>query len=546
MCADWILESLDSPSYSSLFMHDETDPQRNIVDDRVAWELPVPFDLVSLHDDRSWEALEQRYSREPGRIVRWTEVPKGTDRPLHRCLEVARQCEAKTAVIETRYIDQDYRSEYSAFYSKAFASLPDSTHRVHFFGAALTAELLWRLPKEHNYLGYLVIRPSVPGVVGRTMLHPPPSLRHAVRTAVTEIVTFFGQSLTITAAPFIQQDERLGKCAHAACWMCHYSASHNGTVARRSMADFSLLADPSLAVGRPIPSPGLTLHQISELLRSFGLPAVYYSINGLTASDRPPMRPERAGEESTRLPRVCCRYLNSGFPLLVIVKPSVRSGDYHSLVLCGYSRSSTPDAAQRNRLTVALVVHDDQRGPYLNVKDWQNDIDSLTSVRYLWEQLLVPLPEKLWLTGEAAERKGSEILFAAAETGARIGIKEAARLTNAFEAGRLTFRTYAISGNQFKTGLVQRFSDPIILREYAFARLPRFIWVVEAVDRQEREGNRACVLGEIILDATSDDREPQILATRIPGVLAIPRPDNPKYARKTGADPVRSGGVWDP
>jgi hypothetical protein len=43
-------------------------------------------------------------------------------------------------VVETRYVDLDYRSEYSGFFSRTFANHPDSAHRLHFFRDEIRSE----------------------------------------------------------------------------------------------------------------------------------------------------------------------------------------------------------------------------------------------------------------------------------------------------------------------------------------------------------------------------------------------------------------------
>jgi hypothetical protein len=129
------------------------------------------------------------------------------------------------------------------------------------------------------------------------MLQPPPGMADAVRAQVRDQVNFLGQNLIVDGVPFMQQDTQLGRCAHAAAWMCHYAGHRRDGVARQPMADFSLAANPGLGYGRPLPSQGPTVQQLLELLRTFDLPASC------------PPRPV-----DTRLVGICCRYLNSGLP----------------------------------------------------------------------------------------------------------------------------------------------------------------------------------------------------------------------------------------
>ena len=194
-------------------------------------------------------------------------------------------------VVETRYLDLDYRSEFSAYYSRQFSNVPDSAHRIHFFGKQLSSDSLWDSATQSDYIGYVVVRPVGTGLVSRAMLPPPPDLEGAVRTSVKEQVNFFGQKLEVWGVPFAQQDAQLGACAQAAAWMCHITAHLRGETTRRAKADFSLHADASLQPHQAMPSRGLTAIQLSDLFRTFNLPAMYYSVGELPSpgfASRPP------------------------------------------------------------------------------------------------------------------------------------------------------------------------------------------------------------------------------------------------------------------
>lgn len=472
------------------------------------WESPDPAELVLLRSPAQWKSLAQRY-------------PAINPRPFERCLEVAQSAGAKVAVIETRYLDEDYRSEYSAYFSKTFAEIPDTTHRIHFFRGDLSADVMWRLPPDHGYLGFVVIRPSALGLVGRTMLVPPPELAAAVRAAVEAEVSFFGQRLTVRAVPFAQQDAQFGRCAHVAAWICHYTAALRGDVARRSMADFSLQADARVAEGRPVPSLGLTGLQLTNLLCDFGLPPLYYRMGELPTPDPddppPAHRPNQdPGEWDSRIIPITCRYLNSGYPVLV--------GTYgHAFVLVGYERQARPDEPD----WIRFVRHDDQRGPYLGVGDIFDDIDVATGDAYgPWSIMIAPVPERLWLAPEPAERAGRELLRSVSREAFAHGLSGRASTVHSLEArGHIAYRTYAISATAFKSAAASRGLDDLAVREYRLARLPRLVWVVEAIDRRKRAAGEPCVLGEAVLDSTSSDHDPRELIVRVPGALAVTQTD---------------------
>lgn len=410
------------------------------------WDPPYHYEIVPLESREDWDLLAARYARQntrgrlddaddaslpqalkqPAPAARPEIALQGTDRPLYRCLDVAEANGAQTAVIETHYYDADYRSEFSSFYSKTFAKHEDTTHRLHFFRKQLTGDL-WKLPKEPSYIGYMNIRPQVRGVVGRTLLPPPPEIANAVRCTVNDGVYFFGQHLIASGVPFIQQDARLGSCAHAAAWMC-YADAHLGRreVPRRLMAEFCESVEPYLVAGRSVPTLGLTVEQLSGLLDGFGLSPLHYELtDALVPLDRPASwmprvrapdpdasDPEKAQNRvaiDAAVKRVCCRYLNSGLPLVATVLQwtTLDFSDRHALVVCGYQRpEDAPD--------VQLIVHDDRRGPYLPAHDVFLDTDEVTGEKFKWEHLLVPLPPKVWVSGESAERNGCIQLLAAA------------------------------------------------------------------------------------------------------------------------------------
>lgn len=69
-----------------------------------------PGTLLSVADEDGWDAIRQSYA------------PNRTNDPLEQIIKIAKQWCVKSVVIERRYIDLDYRSEHSRFYS---------TSRVH-------------------------------------------------------------------------------------------------------------------------------------------------------------------------------------------------------------------------------------------------------------------------------------------------------------------------------------------------------------------------------------------------------------------------------
>jgi hypothetical protein len=219
----------------------------------------------------------------------------------------------------------------------------------------------------------------------------------------------------------------------------------------------------------------------------------------------------------------------------------VASGD-HAFVLCGYHRERR--AGKRHWIT--FIRHDDQRGPYLQVGNVLDDVDQDTGYRYSpWQCLIVPLPAKLWLPPEPAEFVGAFLMRGLAQA-LRGRIPEAELLLKLIEGGRLAVRTYAKEANAFKTGL-DRGMDEQLVREYRLARFSHYVWVVEAIDRDQRNDRLPCVLGEAVFDATSSENTPNLLALHVPGAAWVHRTTGPpRFPIRCAPDPYRSGGIGPP
>jgi hypothetical protein len=104
------------------------------------------------------------------------------------------------------------------------------------------------------------------------------------------------------------------------------------------------------------------------------------------------------------------------------------------------------------------------------VQNVLNDVDQVTGKVYgPWRTMHVPVPDKLWLAPEAAERKGGSFLVNASNqiAGAAAHPLPFTPLQGLIAAGQLALRTYAIRSNDFKRNLHARcnsYDDPARVR----------------------------------------------------------------------------------
>jgi hypothetical protein len=444
--------------------------------------------------DADWRQLLSEYDAE-------------LDSPLANVFGAVRASRCRTVVVENRYVDPDYRSEYSAFWSHLFSDRPAFARRLHFFRRRIDASEVHRLPANHGYLGYCTLRPLARGLVGRTMIAPPPRLAAKARlTLATDHVSLWGNSLEVHAAPFCEQDTLYLRCAHAAAWICHYYAALGGLVGRRLTAELVELTPIGGDVERALPSKGLFPDQLQAIFGSTGQPALFYGVSDLPSVEGvedPVPEARDPGLYDTRIFSIICRYLNAGFPVLV------GTAD-HAFVIVGWYRE--------RRTRIRFVLCDDQSGPYEIV------MSPFTDRRAPWRALMVPLPPKVYLSGEVAESTTHWLIRAwASEPGAPSRWQA---LAGALVRKEISLRTFLRSNVGYKQMLDKQGRGCDAVRVLRLARLPHWVWVVEAHDRRRRGEGRPSVVAEVVYDSTSSDDAPFWLTMSMPGFTTTSPPND--------------------
>ena len=392
-------------------------------------------------------------------------------------------------MVEYRYLDPDWRNEHREFYATTFRRYPSIAHRLHFFAESLDPVFLSPdRPARFDgktYLGYCVLRPVPAAPVGRTMLRPlvPSELNCVTRDSVN----LFGADLAVEGAPFIAQDAQLSRCAQTTTWVTAYYHHLKFGGPRVLPGEIAKAVADNLEHGRQVPSPGLTIGQMADAARSIGLPPLVYPLRHLA--------------EGESIPRMVCRYLNSGIPVTIATRS-------HAFVLIGYGRSREADGKD----LLHFVCHDDEIGPYRRVDNWMLDDHGP------WEFAIVPLPQKVYLPGENAEAIGAERICDELDRTP----SEAARtlLARLDDPGRpLSFRSTVVLSNEFKATLRDRLYPDDVAAAYQRMQLSRFVWVVELTDRLLRDAGEPCVLAEAVIDATDHVRDLHVLGWRVPGAV---------------------------
>lgn len=468
-------------------------------------EFTVTYDLTA---PGGWQRFFARY------------VGPTVNLPLLRIIQIAMQHGVKAILVETRYIDADWRSEHARFYSTTYVRYPSVAHRAHFFTEPLPADLGDLSGHGDAYRGYSVLRPLKSSPVGRTMIEPPPELTDGTRCEAIEHVDVLGWPMKVRGMPFISQDAQYLRCAHADMWMVFRHAYLRHQLGRKLPAEVHDATMGGFVANRQVPSEGLTHPQILAGMSTLGLSPARLPLPE-TAADN------AAAGNDLGLFNVVCRYINSN------ITPMVTS-DNHIWLIVAYTRQ--PSAAHPK---LTLYRHDDAAGPYIRVEDPWNEP---AQEHKPWRHVILPLPPKIYMTGERAEAIGRWWY------GEWIASADPANpLRKAHDDGDFTVRTYGIDSSEFKFALRSRPGfDSDVARQYRLAPWPRNLWVVEAVDRKLRGTDGGSVLGEVIIDPTANHYpsqfDPGILAAHVPGYwMLTSTDDDTQVAGACGEDRYETG-----
>ena len=332
---------------------------------------------------------------------------------------------AKTCVLEKKYIDKDFMLDYQNFYSRSFRDYGKFTKRLHFFTVEFSQEEFKKSLEDNDlsylndetYLGFVVIRPikdiQNEPLIGRTLLKfYPTDIDGEKRVFVTRSykVSLFGMELKMRSLPFQAQDQGVGGCATMALYSALHPLAITFGLPRSSPSEITEMSTSFPISSHKFPSTGLTWEEMINCVRSIGLEVETIGFKS---------------EDEIKIKTAVMAYIDAGFPLIAaldlikktdevenFVKDALKEGDpliaaldqirislfqpldRHAVVISGYR--SDP-----NNNLKELYVHDDQICPFNKVtfdgslREWRNEWNSGYYV--ILEKLLAPIYPKIRL-----------------------------------------------------------------------------------------------------------------------------------------------------
>lgn len=307
-----------------------------------------------------------------------------TKSPQSTCLnEYLCHLKAGSYIIEERYTDANFLVDYANYYSRCHNSYNRLTHRIHFFRDT-DQDLNEKISKwlshgnncsdfsnNGNYIGFVVIKPLPKTFIGRTCLATYP-LKEEKSSRIrnfpikrTYNVTLHGIPLSVDTIAFQEQDREIAACATTAIWFALHgmpkkittneiaspfeitNASSN-TYTKRALGD----------VSRRFPTGGLSLEQIENYLRQYGLECI---VCGVLPS-----------EKDEKIKDYLASYVNGGYPMIAVgdiyTSKNKESGfkkqGLHAITVLGYAQGMNFEHGSSSQLIDRLFAHDDNIGPF--------------------------------------------------------------------------------------------------------------------------------------------------------------------------------------
>ena len=298
------------------------------------------------------------------------------------------ELQAKTILREPKYFDRDYLAEFASFYSVSSKGYPNFCERFHFFSKNISRRTLIAAsggsPRslkqlQDAYLGFIVKRPIPAAPLGRTVLkwYPDEFSDTTPRVSASSRKNFVhiaGVELYVEGLAWQQQDSGVGACATVSLWSMFQSSAFDDHHAIPTTAEITQAAHKRHSFGlRMFPSKGLNIIQVYEVINERNLVPLICEGNVRDSHHC------TIGFSKERFASTCAAFIRSGYPVLIVGKLRVSSGEeaVHAICNVGFrscipsgGSSSMPNLAESN--IKYLYVHDDNLGPNVRVRIDEN------------------------------------------------------------------------------------------------------------------------------------------------------------------------------
>lgn len=407
-----------------------------------------------------------------------------------------RLCKDIHLLIETDYVDKMHRDIYYHYYSTKLDDYSRNCIHVSLFNTEITGDIFLEkekineIRKNNDFLGFCVIRPTFPNIIGRNVISPKALIQkyNNFKTCTTYFsATASGVKFDVVGFPHASQDGEMITCAEVTIWeLMEYFGN--------KYPEYSIVTPSkilhtlkNITYERQLPSSGLPVEFVSYILKEYGFAPKIFS-------------KEEYRDDFSNL--FSC-YVESGIPIVSCIKGN--GGESHHAVLCtGHEKENFEECIESvkqklegekgevkifdwDSITKKYVFIDDNC-PVYQVAPFDEPINYIGGAEIT--HFIVPLYTKVYLDAHEVKSRIKQYILN----------RDLFYLAPNWD-DNIIIRTFLTSSRSYKQYIAQNNEIPVNL-QYIIIHLnfPKFIWVNE-LSHLELVSNKE-INGLIILDAT--------------------------------------------
>ena len=446
-----------------------------------------------------------------------------------------------TLIIESDYVDRQYRDSYYSYFSQKYSNFERNCIRLAFFeGEVKYRDFMADMPKlkKNLLIGTIVLRPLSVGNIGHSLLNPQKlKINGYVQTCKFKVM-ICGRKFFIKAFPYLTQDNETMTCAETALFNLIRYYSEKYCEYRILMPSEILKTLEDSSYERVLPSQGVDDPCMAKVLQAGHFhPRLY--------------RYEDEGEGNFE--ELFYTYVESGIPFILGLPqhavicighgPVDFKMDHHKL-----SEIITYDIFEdkkvyyicTGRLVDEYIFMDDNQAPYImstidkltiryyensdmiykdyeeeiSGEDIENDLgntqlqdqtsyseETIPGMKKQFDSLLVPLYKRIFLDASRARSIFDDHFLHNPDFLEKIREAYDDITWGANEDNPFVWRIYLASSNSYKDFKCKTVLNFDSFQYYSNQPYPRFIWVLEIGTISTFSEQKARV--EVLLDATS-------------------------------------------
>lgn len=348
---------------------------------------------------------------------------------------------ANYVVAERDYINKDYLTDYSLYYSSCFSEYDKVCVRLHFFTFSGNLETFKQYFIEFimssserpefctkNYLGYIVVKPTPNNFIGFTLLRDLnfnvgnkcySSNRHYWGEKEYSI-HIFGKLITLRTLAFQEQDKNVAACATIAIWCMFQCAAEDYYVILRSPIQITYESGITANDGsRLIPNKGLSIIQMAGAITKNNMATEARDVEDFAEAKATVF----SKTFNDYLKKLIYAYSPIRLPVILAIKDE--NGILHAITINGFFEDNTDFASSGRFLKIfnrkgevywnssrisKVYVHDDQCGPFKEMEFGENCIHSIWEKPYQTKTILISTYQKIRISYDDIEYVISQLI----------------------------------------------------------------------------------------------------------------------------------------